>query len=168
MDHLIAIIGYSGAGKTTVIEKLVAELKRRGYRVGTVKHTHHQPEFDKIGKDSWRHFDAGADTSMIYSEALLGMFKRYPPAPAESSPDLQSLAPYFADVDVVVAEGFKTGDCPKIEVYREMDGKAPLCQSLGSVVAVVTDAVIDAAVKRLGFDQVAELADVIEKTVLRK
>ncbi len=168
MGNFIAVIGYSGAGKTTLIEKLVPELKRRGYRVGTVKHTHHQPEFDKTGKDSWRHFEAGADISMIYSKARLAMFKRYPSSSAESAPDLQSLAPYFADVDVVVAEGFKAGDCPKIEVYRETEGTAPLCQSLGSVIAVVTEAEIEVSVKQFGFDQVAELADVIEQSVLLK
>jgi len=168
MDHMIAIIGYSGSGKTTVIENLVPELKGRGYRVGTIKHTHHQPEFDKIGKDSWRHFDSGADTSMIFSKALFAMIRRHQELSAGASPDFQALAPYFADVDIVVAEGFKTGDYPKIEVYREVDGAAPLCLSLEAVIAVVTDAEIDVPVRQFGFDQVAELADLIEETVLLK
>ncbi|SRR6056297_1507490 len=165
MDHIIAIIGYSGSGKTTVIANLVPELKRRGYRVGTIKHTHHQPEFDKIGKDSWRHFDSGADTAMIYSKTMFAMIRRQQPS-AGSAPDFQALAPYFADLDIVIAEGFKTSDGPKIEVYRGADGSAPLCLSLESVIAVISDAEIEVPVRRLGFDQTAELADMIEQAVL--
>lgn len=168
MDRLIAIIGYSDSGKTTLIENLVPELKRRGYRIGTVKHAHHSPKFDKTGKDSWRHFDAGAETAMIYGETLLAMVKHRRPSQAASSSDLQDLMKYFDDVDLVIAEGFKSGEFPKIEVYRAGDEAPPLCRSLESVVAVVTDADIAVAVNQFRFEQIGELADMIEQTVLRR
>jgi|SRR6056297_402270 len=166
MNRLIAVIGYSGSGKTTLIENLVPELRRRGYRIGTVKHSHHFPEVDKEGKDSRRHYEAGADTAVIYADALLAMIKRRQPPQAESSAGLEELAKYFDDVDLVIAEGFKTGHFPKIEVYRADTNETPLYQSVGSVIAVVTDADISGSVRRFGFEQVAGLADMIEEAVL--
>ena len=167
MDRVIAIIGYSGSGKTTLIENLVPELKRRGYRIGTVKHAHHHPEFDKTGKDSWRHFDAGADTAMLQGDSFLSMVKHHQPSRSGGSEGLKALTKYFDDVDLLIAEGFKSGEHPKIEVYRPIDNTPPLCQSLESVVAVVTDMDIDLPVRRFGFDEFVALADMIEQTVLK-
>ncbi len=67
MTPIISIVGYSDAGKTTLVEKLVPELKKKGYCVGTVKNSHHELHFDKKGKDSWRHFESGADAVVMAS-----------------------------------------------------------------------------------------------------
>jgi len=167
MKRLLAVIGYSDSGKTTLIENLIPKLKQRGYRVGTVKHAHHLPLFDKNGKDSRRHYDAGADTVMIYSASLVAMFKHRQSPPPESLDGLKDLAKYFDDVDLVIAEGFKTSDFLKIEVYRAVDGAPPLCRNIDSVVAVVTDADIPLPVRRFGFDEIDELAEMVEESVLK-
>ncbi len=167
MNCLIAVIGYSNSGKTTFIEALVPELKRRGYRVGTVKHAHHRPSFDKMGKDSWRHFEAGADTTLMDSAATLAMIKRKPPDQSKNA-DLHALSPYFGDVDVVIAEGFKAAECPKIEVYRSVDGHRPLCLTVENVIAVVADSDADFPVPRFAITQIAELAEMIETCILQK
>lgn len=167
MNRLIAVIGYSDSGKTTLIESLIPELKRRGYRIGTVKHSHHPPAFDKKGKDSRRHYDAGADTVMIYADNILAMIKHRQPSQTETSVGLKELAKYFEDVDLVIAEGFKGGDFPKIEVYRAAEETSPLYLSVDSVIAVVTDADISVPVRRFGFDAIPKLVDMIEQTVLK-
>ncbi len=75
MPQIICIVGRSQSGKTTLIEKLIPELKRRGYRIGTIKHSHHIFDFDKTGKDSWRHKDAGAETVIVVSPGKIAMVK---------------------------------------------------------------------------------------------
>jgi len=168
MDCLIAIIGYSNSGKTTLIEALVPVLKSRGYRVGTIKHTHHFPEPDSPGKDSWRHFEAGSDTAMLASDTTLAMIK-HRRLTARSDEGLGELAAYFGDVDVVIAEGFKAADCPKIEVYRATaEENPPLCRRVKAVIAVVTDERASFPVRRFGFDQLPELVELIERTILKQ
>ena len=76
MAPMISIVGYADSGKTTLIEKLVPELKKRGYRVGTIKHAVHEPSLDTQGKDSWRHFNAGADTVVVSSLEKIALIKK--------------------------------------------------------------------------------------------
>ncbi|MFO7838351.1 MAG: molybdopterin-guanine dinucleotide biosynthesis protein B [Desulfosalsimonadaceae bacterium] len=167
MEHLIAVIGYSDSGKTTLVTALVAEFKRRGYRVGTVKHTCHAPSFDKSGKDSWRHFDAGADTSMIYSDSIFAFVKRRAES-GEADGGIHGLGQYFEDVDLVIAEGFKSAACPKIEVCRTGDRERLLYRRLPGVIAVVSPDDGNFSVPRFDWDCVPELAAMLEKKVLGK
>lgn len=167
MDRLIAVIGYSNSGKTTLIESLVPELKRRGWRVGTVKHTHHDPEFDQVGKDSWRHFEAGAETAILYSEKLLSLVMRRQ-APEPGADGLEGLDPLFRGMDIIIAEGFKSAGCPKIEVYRPAAESFPLCRTVEGVIAVVCDVESDFPVPRFGFSQVSDLAGMIEDRLIRR
>ncbi len=164
MDHLIAIIGHSDSGKTTLVEMLVPAFKRRGYRVGTIKHSHHAPDFDKRGKDSWRHFEAGSDVALLASDTTLSMITRRREA-ADADGGIHGLAPYFGEVDIVIAEGFKTADCPKVEVYRATEASPPLCRSVDGVVAVVTDAETGFPVRRFDFAQLPELVSFIERRI---
>jgi len=174
MDHFLAVIGYSNSGKTTLVEALVPALKARGYRVGTVKHTHHSPEFDQTGKDSFRHFAAGADTALLDAGQTLSMVKRLP-AVSSGSAGLKALAPYFDDVDLVIAEGYKSADCPKIEVYRPGSGP-PLCRTVPNVIAVVTEtgARTDAEtgggfpVSRFASTQMPDIVEMIERCIIEK
>ena len=112
MAPIICIVGRSQTGKTTLIEKLIPVLKGRGYRIGTIKHSHHIFDFDKTGKDSWRHKDAGAETVIIASPGKIAMIKN------DHEGTLDSLQNFFADLDLVITEGYKGEQKPKIEVVR--------------------------------------------------
>ena len=156
MPAILSIVGKSGSGKTTLIEKLLPELKNRGYRVGTIKHAAHEVDMDRKGKDSWRHRKAGADTVLVVSPRTVAMVKN---ALNQSQLDLDK---YFDDVDLVLTEGFKSGDKPKIEIFRTAAHRELLCQDDPHLVAVVTDAAIQPVVPLFGLDDVIALADFIE------
>jgi len=134
MTPVISFVGYSGSGKTTLIEKLIIYLSSLGFKVGTIKHTHHKIELDKEGKDSYRHFHSGAVSSMIVSEDKIGFVSRV------IINDTNILAnKFFSDCDVVIVEGFKDDDTIKIEVFRNEAGKEPLYKRLQNVIAMATD-----------------------------
>jgi molybdopterin-guanine dinucleotide biosynthesis protein B len=157
MPVFMSIVGKSGSGKTTLIEKLVPELKRRGMRIGTIKHSAHNIEMDKPGKDSWRHKQAGAVTVMVVAPQTIAMVKSMP------SPNLYRLEKYFDDVDLVLTEGFKSGPMPKIEVFRQAAHSEPLCRDDDQLIAFVTDTAIDSGVPTFGLEDVVQLADLIEE-----
>jgi len=107
---VITVIGKSKSGKTTLIEGLIHELKRRGYRVGTVKHHSHAGfDIDKPGKDSWRHAKAGSDHVVIA-------------APDKSELSLSEVTAGITGVDIILVEGYKQASMPAIEVVREERG----------------------------------------------
>jgi len=160
MLPVISIVGKSKSGKTTLIEKLIPELKKRGYRVGTVKHASHNFDMDKKGKDSWRHKTAGADTVIVASRERIVMVKD------KSSVQLESIEKYFDDVDLVITEGFKKENRPKIEVYRSLKNKKPLCNDDPALIALVTDTDIRVNVPTFGLEEIEALSDLIEKKYL--
>jgi len=108
---LICIVGQSNTGKTTFLEKLIAEFKRRGYRVGTVKHYHGDFEIDQPGKDSWRFARAGADAVCISAPQKAAVIRR-----VERELSLEDIISLMNDVDIILAEGYKSADRPRIEV----------------------------------------------------
>ncbi len=160
MLPIISVVGKSKSGKTTLIEKLIPELKKRGYRIGTIKHAVHNFDMDKKGKDSWRHKAAGADTVIITSRERIVMVKD------ENFVRLESIEKYFDDVDFVITEGFKKENRPKIEVYQSHKNKAPLCKDDKTVIALVTDSNISVNVPIFGLEEIEALADLIEKRYL--
>lgn len=160
MLPIISVVGKSKSGKTTLIEKLIPELKKRGYRVGTVKHASHDFDMDKKGKDSWRHKTAGADTVIIASSDRIAMMKD------ENSVSLESIEKYFDDVDLVITEGFKKENRPKIEVCRADRDQKPLCKDDKTLFAFVTDTDIILNVPTFGLEEIKALADLIEKRYL--
>lgn len=112
---VVSIVAKSGTGKTTLLEKLIPELKSRGYRVGAIKHDAHHFEIDHAGKDSWRLTRAGADTMLISSAEKVAMVKKNP----VDEPSVDELvSAYCTDVDIVLTEGFRRTRLPKIEVHR--------------------------------------------------
>ncbi|MDI6892543.1 MAG: molybdopterin-guanine dinucleotide biosynthesis protein B [Actinomycetota bacterium] len=122
---IVCIVGKSDSGKTTFIEKLVPELKRRGYRVATIKHDVHGFNIDIPGKDSWRHSRAGADVTVVSSSKKIAVIKK-----VVGELTLDEIAErYLSDVDIIIAEGFKRQDKPKIEVHRPDVHVSPLCSS---------------------------------------
>ena len=123
---VVSIVAKSGTGKTTLLEKLIAELKKRGYRVGAVKHDAHSFSIDHEGKDSWRLTQAGADTMLITSPEKIAMVKRNP---LNQELELsETLASYTVDLDIVLTEGFKRSAMPKIEVHRQERSDRLLCR----------------------------------------
>jgi molybdopterin-guanine dinucleotide biosynthesis adapter protein len=133
---LVAIVGKSDSGKTTLIEKIVPELVRLGLRVGTVKHDAHSFEIDHPGKDSWRHGQAGAHAYAIASPRRLAFITRL-----DGEMPLADIARrFFAGFDLVVAEGYKRTAPHRVELFRVGAGHAePLCRP-GEAIALVTDA----------------------------
>ena len=150
---LVAIVGKSDSGKTTLIEKLVPELVRFGLRVGTVKHDAHSFEIDHPGKDSWRHGQAGAHAYVVASRERLAYI-----AKLDGELPLADIARrYFAGFDLVVAEGYKRTAPHRAEIFRAGAGHdAPLCEA-GEALALVTDAPLDHA-HRFGLDEGRALA----------
>lgn len=162
MPPIISIVGTSHSGKTTLLEKLIPELKRRGYRIGTIKHASHVVEMDKKGKDSWRHKAAGADTVIVAGSGRIAMVKE------NGCDSLDSLALYFQDMDLVITEGYKREPRPKIEIFRKATGKPPIFPGHPDLAAFVTDAEIDLDVPVFGLDDILALADLIEKRFLNQ
>ena len=160
MPQIICIVGRSQSGKTTLIEKLIPELKQRGYRIGTIKHSHHIFDFDKSGKDSWRHKDAGADTVIIASPGKIAMVKN------DHDGTLDGLQHYFDDLDLVITEGYKKESKPKIEVVRSARHAEALLKDDRHLVAIVTDVDLTMKIPVFGLDDIDQLADFIEQNYL--
>jgi molybdopterin-guanine dinucleotide biosynthesis protein MobB len=149
-------------GKTTLLEKLIPELKQRGYRVATIKHHGHPGmEIDQPGKDSWRHAQAGSDLAIVVSPDRMASIRRL-----DREPRLDELAADIRDVDIILTEGYKWADKPKIEVVRGARGAAPMCP-IDDLMAVVSDLALQlGSVPCLGLEDVAGLADLIEGRLL--
>lgn len=114
--QVIGFAGFSGAGKTTLVEQLVAGLRQRGQRVSVIKHAHHHFDIDREGKDSWRHRQAGAYEVLVASDRRLALMRELE---ADEHLDVHAqIALLDARVDWVLVEGFKHSDLPKVEVWR--------------------------------------------------
>lgn len=161
----VSFVAKSGTGKTTLLEKVIAELKGRGWRVGAIKHDAHRFDIDHPGKDSHRLTAAGADTMLITSPEKLALVKRH-----DAAPPLGSLiATYFGDVDIVLTEGFKLSDLPKIEVHRGERSSSLLCRGERddpTLVAVASDESLELDVPLLDLNNPASVADFIEESFL--
>ena len=160
MPPVVSIVGRSQSGKTTLIEKLIPEFKNRGYKIGTIKHSHHNPDIDRSGKDSSRHKSAGADTVIFHSPGKIAMVRD------DHAGDMDGLLGYFNDVDLVITEGYKAGNKPKIEIVRSARHTEPLLKDDELLIAVVTDVELPLKVPIFGFEDVVPLADMIEKKFL--
>lgn len=135
---VVGFAGYSGAGKTTLIEQLIPLLKAGGATVSVVKHAHHGFDIDTPGKDSWRHRQAGAHEVVVASDRRLALLREYP---AEQPPTARGLiAELRQGVDWVLVEGFKHEDLPRIELRRAGDARPARYPEDPQVCAVATDA----------------------------
>ncbi len=161
MRSIISIVGKSSSGKTTLLEKLIAELKKREYKVAIVKHSHHKDDLDTAAKDTWRFTKAGSELSAINSLDHLAIYRRM-----EDYFDPQDISNFVLwDFDILLTEGFKSSNYPKIEVHRSGQGKELLTDSK-FLLAVVTDEPLDVSVPQFSHDDVAGIVDIIEKTLL--
>jgi molybdopterin-guanine dinucleotide biosynthesis protein B len=162
MIPIISIVGKSDSGKTTLIEKLIPELTRRGYRIATVKHDIHGFEVDREGKDSWRHKKAGAHTVIISSPQRLALIRD-----VEKDLTLEEIREKLVqDVDLIISEGYKKDAQPKIEVFRKEKHQELLCTKKDNLAAVVTNQSFDIDVPCFDLEDMKGLADFIGKSFL--
>ncbi len=157
---VVSVVGSSGVGKTTALEPIIRELKRRGYRVGTVKHYAHGFDIDKPGKDSWRHAQAGSDAVAIAGSHKLAVIRQL-----QADMSLDDIVPLLGDVDIVLTEGYKHGDRPKLEVSRKDKGTALLCRS-DELIGILADYPIDLPVPQFALDDARGVVDLLEELYL--
>ena len=150
---IYSVVAFSDTGKTTLLEKLVAELKTRGLRVAVIKHDAHSFEIDHEGKDSWRITRAGADVTVIVSDAKAAIMEN-------RQVSIEALLGKISDVDIILTEGYKTGPWPKIAIRRKATGK-PLPFPPEECFAVVTDVHYNTDTPCFGLDDMHGLAELI-------
>lgn len=161
----VSFVAKSGTGKTTLLEKVIAELKQRGFRVGVIKHDAHRFEIDHPGKDSWRLTQAGADTMLVSSPEKLALVKKHPEPPSVD----ELISTYFVDVDVILTEGFKKSGLPKIEVHRRERSATLICRGEEhdpTLVAVASDSPLELDVPVMDINNPAQVADFVEKYII--
>jgi molybdopterin-guanine dinucleotide biosynthesis protein B len=162
MTPLICIVGKSNTGKTTLLEKMIPEITRRGYRVGTIKHDVHGFEMDRPGKDSWRHAQAGAWAVAVSSPAKVALIQK-----VDEEKTIEELAAMMEDsVDIILAEGFKRSKQLKIEISRSEVSNELLCGE-DELVAVVSDVPHAEKVPQFGLDDMKGLIDLVEEAYLK-
>jgi molybdopterin-guanine dinucleotide biosynthesis protein MobB len=158
---VVSIIGHSGSGKTTLLEKLIREMKRRGYRLAVVKHHHHPDlQLDSPGKDSWRFAQAGADHVTLAGPDQVAHVRYF-----DQEPTLGDALAAIQDVDLILTEGYKHADAPKIEVSR---GESTLISTPEHLIAVVSDRRFGVDVPHFDLEDVAGLATFVEARFLTK
>jgi molybdopterin-guanine dinucleotide biosynthesis protein B len=156
MPPIVSIIGRSKSGKTTLIEKLIVELKSRGYHVATAKHTHRDMTSPESDKDSDRHLKAGSEASLIIDPHGLMMIK-----PLQKELTLTQIAQIIGeDYDLILTEGYKQDDAPKIEVHRKAN--APPLTDVKKLFAIVTDEPLDTKIRQFALDDIKAIADLLE------
>ena len=163
---ILCFVGRSNSGKTTLIERLIPELVKEGYRLATIKHAGHGFNMDTEGKDSWRHKQAGAKTVVITSKGSVAFF-----TDTEQELGVEQLrARYIGDdIDLIIAEGWKSEGFPKIVVVRDHVGEVEV--SAEGLLAIVTNKALEhapAGVPIFDPDDVESLAGLISRRFTRK
>jgi molybdopterin-guanine dinucleotide biosynthesis protein len=164
-----SFVAKSGTGKTTLLIKVIEELTRRGFSVGAVKHDAHNFEIDHEGKDSWRITKAGASPMIISSKEKLAMVEKdY----RGEMPLADIIYSFMGNVDLVITEGYKMGNLPKIEVHRKEHSDELLCMTREGelkdhrLIAVVSDEDLNLPVPGFDLNQPGPLCDFIEERFL--
>jgi molybdopterin-guanine dinucleotide biosynthesis adapter protein len=140
---VLGVSGWSGCGKTTLIVALIPRLRARGLSVSTLKHAHHDLDLDTPGKDTWHHREAGAREVLLVTGrrwALLHELREEP------EPPLAALLARLQPVDLVLVEGWKTGDYPKLEIWRAVaEDRPPRFPHDATIIAVASEPPLDPA-----------------------
>lgn len=159
---IFGIAGYSGSGKTSLIEKLIPLLRAAGLRVSVIKHAHHTFDIDRPGKDSYRHREAGATEVMLTGNARWALLHENRD---QAEPTLDEYLRHFSPCDLVLVEGFKHEAVPKLEVHRPALGKPPLWPENPYVVAVASNAPLHTSLPQLDLDDPQAIVDFIITTL---
>ena len=162
-NRVIGVAGFKNAGKTTLVEKLVTELTRRGYRISTVKHAHHSFDIDHEGRDSFRHRKAGASEVAVVSRHRWAVIHEMR---GEAEPSLDDILAKLAPCDLVIVEGYKRDAHDKIEVRNLALDHPRLAGDDATVVAVAANGEVpDSPVPVFDRDDVSALASFIARHV---
>jgi molybdopterin-guanine dinucleotide biosynthesis adapter protein len=166
--RIIGLAGWSGSGKTTLVTSVIPVLVKRGLKVATVKHAHHEFDTDQPGKDSWLHRQAGASEVAIVSSRRWAIVHELGQGPQqEPEPTLADVLAKLSPADLVIVEGFKRHSHPKLEVYRAAVGKPLLHPDDDCIVAIATDtALSQAEVPVLMLDDIESIADMLQAEAL--
>lgn len=163
MMPVFSVVGSkSGVGKTTIICKIIKELKKRGYKTGTIKH-HHRGDFemDKPGKDTWKHAQAGSDVVVISSEVKIAKIEKL-----EAEYKLDDIVKDIKNVDIIITEGYGEENKPKLEVVRkEISGD--LHSKEEELFCIVTDFPFQNKIPQFDFNEIEKIVDLIEEKFLK-
>jgi molybdopterin-guanine dinucleotide biosynthesis protein B len=161
MPPVVSIVGKSNTGKTTFLEKLIRELANRGYRVATIKHSHHSLSFHEPKKDSWRHAQAGSAATVVSSTNEIQLIR-----PVEKELTIDEIVRVLGDdFDIVLTEGFSRGSAPKVEIHRKEIG--PLLEDAKKLVAIVTDEPLEDKTRQFDTSDVKGVADLLEEGFIK-
>ena len=160
---ILLVVGKKKVGKTTLIERLITHLKNRRYKIGSIKYTTQDHEFDTPGKDSFRHAQAGAESTLILSPTKIALFSQ-----TLRSKNIEELLDFvFADYDLVIGEGFKNSSFPKIEVFDSKKHSGLLCSPKDNLIAVVGDTDPSLKIPCFSQDNINSLIEFIENRFLK-
>ncbi|MEK9150292.1 MAG: molybdopterin-guanine dinucleotide biosynthesis protein B [Candidatus Desantisbacteria bacterium] len=167
MTPIVSIVGRKNSGKTTLIEGVVLELASRRWRIGTIKHSDHSlglDDLDHKGKDSYRHKAAGACAVILSSPDRLMLIKE-----TGSPSTITDIRRYLGDIDLILTEGYKSEDKPKIEICRKASGEELLCtKEKDNLVAIVTDSEFNLNLPCFRPDDYKGISDFLEKEFIAK
>jgi len=164
MVPILSIVGCGKCGKTTLVEKLVGELTRRGFVIGTLKHDVHGFAMDREGKDTWRHKQAGARAVAIIGPDQVGVVRSTPAGEFSVYDAIALLGP----VDLVITEGFKRAPFAKIEVFSSVRNEgAPLCTADPQLLAVAGDLPVETNLPVFDWNDITTIADFVERRLLK-
>lgn len=157
--RIYGVTGWKNAGKTGMMERLVAEISQRGFTISTLKHAHHDTDVDQPGRDSYRHRAAGAQQVMLSSPNRWALMTELRDQP---EPSLADLLPLMTPVDLILVEGFKREPHPKIEAHRWETGRPLLVDSNPTIRAVASNTVPqNLRVPSFDLDDIPAIADFI-------
>ena len=162
----IPVLGFvapSGTGKTQLLKALIADLRSRGFRIAAIKHSHHNFEIDKPGKDSYELRQAGAEQMLIASKHRWAMVAELKPDTEEPTLDQLILKLDQSALDIILVEGFKSEHFPKIEVYRSALNQAPLFENDPDIIAIASDIplTLNESVSQLDINNIQQINDFI-------
>ncbi len=164
MIPIVSIVGKSDSGKTFLVEQVVTRLTAKGYRIATIKHNAHGFDIDRKGKDSWRHKQAGASTVILSAPDQIAVIKDL--KEEQSLVEIQHL--WIRDVDLILAEGYKRADSPKIEVSLFKDSGELVCSKDEQLVAVVSNEEFSLDVPIFRETEIDRLVEWLEKRFINQ
>ncbi|MDP2242051.1 MAG: molybdopterin-guanine dinucleotide biosynthesis protein B [Burkholderiales bacterium] len=159
---IFGFAGYSGSGKTTLVEKLIPLVTQRGLKVSLIKHAHHTFDVDTPGKDSYRHRQAGCTEVLVTSSRRWVLMHELRGRP---EPDLGEHINHLSPCDLLLVEGFKYENIPKIEVFRAEVGEPLLHPNDSNIIAIATDQRLETRLPQFDLNDAGKIADFMLKHV---